>query len=87
MTKIYIYCLFEDGDTLYGVYSSLKSAHRDALKMANRGHRGVFIKLDDTVIEPTLKKVRNIFAGEFDIKIDYFSDSKKASVLKTKLKE
>lgn len=87
MTKIYIYCLFDDGDTLYGVYSSLKSAHRDALKLANRGSRGVFIRFNGERIEPTLKQVKTIFSGEFDIKINYHSEIKKVSLLKTKLKE
>ena len=87
MTKIYIYCLFEDGEVLSGVYSSLKSAHRDAMKIANKGNRGVFIRYNDMIVEPTLKQIRNIFAGEFDIKLNYFSDAKKVSILKTKLKE
>lgn len=87
MTKIYIYCLFERGDVLYGVYSSLKAAHRDALKLANAGARGVYINHDDETVVPSLKLVKNIFAGEFDVKVNYFSETKMVSVLKTKLKE
>ena len=87
MTKIYIYCLFEKDDVLHGVYSSLKAAHRDALKIANTGARGVYINHDDKMVTPTLKVVRNIFAGEFDVKLNYFSETKIVSVLKTKLKE
>ncbi len=87
MTKIYIYCLFEGGDVLHAVYSSLKSAHRDALKLANRGTRGVHIRYGDEKVEPTLKQIRNIFAGEFDIKVDYYSELTRVSILKTKLKE
>ena len=87
MTKIYIYCLFEKGDVLHGVYSSLKAAHRDALKIANTGARGVYINHDNKMVAPTLKVVRNIFAGEFDVKLNYFSETKIVSVLKTKLKE
>jgi hypothetical protein len=34
-----------------------------------------------------LKMIRNIFAGEFDIKLNYYSDDKMVTVLKTKLKE
>lgn len=87
MTKIYIYCLFEGGDTLYGVYSSLKAAHRDALKLSNSGGRGVYIRHEDKMVSPNLRLLRNIFAGEFDVKVSYFSDNKMVSVLKTKLKE
>ena len=35
MTNIYIYCVFDGVVNFMGVYSSLKSAHRDALKIAN----------------------------------------------------
>jgi hypothetical protein len=87
MTKIYIYCLFEGGDTLHGVYSSLKAAHRDALKLSNSGGRGVYIRHEDKMVSPNLRLLRNIFAGEFDVKVSYFSDNKMVSVLKTKLKE
>ena len=87
MTKIYIYCLFEAGDTLCGVYSSLKAAHRDALKLTNTGSRGVYINHDDKMVVPNLRLLRNIFAGEFDVKVNYFSETKMVTVLKTKLKE
>ena len=87
MTKIYIYCLFEGGDVLHGVYSSLKAAHRDALKLVNTGNRGVFINHNNQMVSPSLKLLRNIFAGEFDVKVSYFSDNKMVSILKTKLKE
>ena len=87
MTKIYIYCIFEGGDNFRGVYSSLKSAHRDALKMCNIGNRGVYIRQNGESVHPTLKMIRNIFAGEFDIKLNYYSDDKMITVLKTKLKE
>jgi len=87
MTKIYIYCLFEGGDVLRGVYSSLKAAHRDALKIVNTGDRGVYISHNDEMVVPNLRLLRNIFAGEFDVKVSYFSDNKMVSILKTKLKE
>jgi len=87
MTKIYTYCLLEGGDVLHGVYSSLKAAHRDALKLANTGTRGVHIRHEGSSIAPSLKLIRKIFAGEFDIRVDYYSDSKMVSILKTKLKE
>ena len=87
MTKIYIYCLFEGGDVLHGVYSSLKAVHRDALKICNTGGRGVYINHNNKTVVPSLKLLRNIFAGEFDVKVHYYSDGKMVSVLKTKLKE
>ena len=87
MTKIYIYCLLEGGDVLHGVYSSLKAAHRDALKLSNTGTRSVHIKHEGSSVVPSLKLIRNIFAGEFDIRVDYYSDNKMVSILKTKLKE
>ena len=87
MTKIYIYCIFVGGDVLHGVYSSLKTAHRDALKLANSGSRGVYKNHNGDTVKPDLKTLRNIFAGEFDIKVNYYSDNKMVSILKTKLKE
>ena len=38
MTNIYIYCVFDGAGIFLGVYSSLKAAHRDALRAANKGH-------------------------------------------------
>ena len=87
MTKIYIYCLFQEGDALVGVYSSLKSAHRDALKMCNRGSSGVYINHEGNPMRPELRLIRNIFKGEFDLKVDYFSQSTRVTILKTKLRE
>lgn len=46
MTKIYIYCLFDEKDVFWGVYSSLKAVHRDALKIANQGKFAVFMETD-----------------------------------------
>ena len=86
MTKIYIYCLFSD-NALTGVYSSLKSAHRDAVKQCNTGRHGVFVLEEGTSVPATLKAVKTLLTGEFDVKVDYFSDNKKVSVIKTKLKE
>lgn len=87
MTKIYIYCIFEGGDVLHSVYSSLKTAHRDAVKLCNTGTSGVYIKTGDASVKADLKTIRNIFAGEFDIKLNYYSDDKMVTILKTKLKE
>ena len=43
MTKIYVYCLFDTADNFMGAYSSLKAVHRDAIKLANRGHSSVYM--------------------------------------------
>ncbi len=87
MTKLYIYCLFEQGDIFHGVYSSLKSAHRDALKIANKGTSGVFIKYNGNSIPPTLPVLKKIFNGEVDVKIDYISSHSRSTIIKTKLRE
>ena len=87
MTKIYIYCLFQKRDVLLGVYSSLKSAHRDALKLCNKGTSGGYINHEGKPMRPDLRLVRNIFKGEFDLKVDYYSAITQATILKTKLRE
>ena len=87
MTKIYIYCLFEDDDVFVGVYSSLKAAHRDALRLCNKAGSGVYINYDNKSLKPALRLLRNIFKGEFDLKVNYFSNAKKVTILKTKLRE
>ena len=87
MTKIYIYCIFENNEALYGVYSSLKSAHRDAIKLANRQGSGVYVHFDGKSMQPDLRFLRNIFKGEIDIKIRYLSSRGKITILKTKLRE
>jgi len=87
LTKLYIYCLFEQDDIFHGVYSSLKSAHRDALKMANKGPTGVYIKYSGEYLAPTLPILKKIFNGEIDIKVEYISSAARATIIKTKLKE
>ncbi len=87
MTKIYIYCVFENNDTLYGVYSSIKSAHRDAIKLCNKSTGSVYINYQGKSMRPELTLLRNIFKGEVDLKVAYFSGSSKVTVLKTKLRE
>ncbi len=86
MTKIYIYCLFE-GERFAGVYSSLKSVHRDALKLCNRGTSPVYFVDEVRVEKPSLTRLRNFFRGHCDIKVDYRSDTHFVSIYKTKLKE
>ncbi len=87
MTKIYIYCVFDDEDVMHGVYSSLKSAHKDAIKLANRQGSGVYIVHDGKSMQPDLTFIRNIFKGEIDLKINYYSNKNKVTVLKTKLRD
>ena len=87
MTKIYIYCLFEKDDKFCGVYSSIKAAHRDALKICNKGGASVYLRTGETVEKPTVKLLRNIFKGEMDLKVTYHSDKTSVTILKTKLKE
>lgn len=87
MTKIYIYCIFENNEALHGVYSSIKSAHRDAVKLCNRGGSGVYINHRGKSMQPDLTLLRNIFKGEIDVKVDYFSGASRVTILKTKLKD
>lgn len=87
MTKLNIYCLFDKDDFLHGVYSSIKSVHRDALKLCNSGHSGVFVRYDNQSIRPNITLLRNIFKGEIDVKVFYYSDNTKITILKTSIKE
>ena len=87
MTNIYIYCVFEGDQVLHGVYSSIKAAHRDAVKLCNQGNSRVYIRHDGEGKIPTVTMLRNIFKGEMNIKIKYWSDAKSATILKTRLRE
>ena len=61
MTNIYIYCLFDEEDNFHGVYSSLKSVHRDALKIANSSNAGIYLETPGGMMQPSLKILRNTF--------------------------
>ena len=87
MTNIYTYCLFDNDGNFEGVYSSLKSANRDALKLANKGHGDVLMMSSDGWEGPSLKKLRNILKGSFDIVVVFKSSHAGARILKTKLSE
>lgn len=89
MTNIYIYCLFETTqiNSFRGVYSSLKSVHRDALKLANRGDTQVIMYYENEKIDPTLKNLRNTFKGVCDEYVDFKTNRTVVTVFKTKLKE
>ncbi len=87
MTKLNIYCLFDSDDALYGVYSSIKSVHRDALKLCNKGYSRVYLKHEGDAVTPNVTVLRNIFKGEIDVKVNYISDKSKITILKTSIKE
>ena len=87
MTKINIYCLFESDDNFYGVYSSMKAAHRDALKICNKGHSRIFLEIDGEYVPATLPSLRALLQGEIDKKVRYTSGKYTARLVKTKLKE
>jgi hypothetical protein len=87
MTKIYIYCVFEQNENLYGVYSSIKSAHKDAMKICNRDGSGVYVIHEEKSMQPNLTFIRNIFKGEIDLKVNYYSNKSMVTILKTKLRD
>jgi len=87
MTKIYIYCLFDQTGLFHGVYSSLKAVHRDALKIANRGNMPVQMETADRITTATLTGLRNAFKGHCDVTIRYRGGVYYADITKTKLKE
>jgi len=87
MTNIYIYCVFEKDEALYGVYSSSKAAHRDALKLCNIGRTPVYLNHEGKPIQPDVTLLRNIFKGAMDVKVTYHSDQSTATILKTRLRE
>jgi len=87
MTKLNIYCLFDRTGSLYAVYSSIKAVHRDALKLCNSGIFPVYVNYESEKKSPNPTLLRNIFKGETDVKIDYFSDNGKITILKTSLRE
>ena len=85
MTKIYTYCLFNEEDVFYGVYSSLKAIHRDALKLCNRGSSPVVMEGAEGIEAPSLTKLRNMLKGQCDVGVKYRSSASSAKILKTKL--
>lgn len=87
MTKINIYCLFDEKNELHGVYSSIKAVHRDALQLCNKGISGVYMREGGQMRKPSLTHLRNTFKGEMDVKINYISDAATVTILKTGLRE
>ena len=87
MTKINIYCLFDTQQSLHGVYSSVKAAHRDALQLCNTGHSAVYLKTEEGLVTPTVSILQNIFKGEIDVKVQYVSNKSNVTIIKTGLKE
>jgi len=86
VTKIYIYCLFDEKDVFCGAYSSLKAVHRDALKIANTGASSVFVETSAGPRKPSLSALRNTFKGKCEIWIRYRGGAS-SKIVKTKLKE
>ena len=87
MTNIYIYCVFDGAGTFMGVYSSLKNAHRDALKVANSGDSSVYIQTETGFAKPSLTFLRKTLKGRCDVVINYHGGKTTSKILKTKLKE
>jgi len=87
MTKIYIYCLFDEAGVFWGVYSSLKAVHRDALKLANKGAAPVYMETETGSTAPSLTTLRNVFKGKCGVGVKYRGGKNVATVIKTKLKE
>ena len=70
-----------------GVYSSIRAVHRDALKLANRGHSNVYMTHNDIVGAPSLTSLRNVFKGKCNVDVKYRTNSTSIRIYKTKLKE
>ena len=87
MTKIYTYCLFDHDNTFYGVYSSLKAVHRDAIKICNKSTSPVLMENGAQYDKPSLTSLRNRFKGRCDIVVRYRAGAHVAKILKTKLRE
>ena len=89
MTNIYIYCLFDgtNNRSFKGVYSSIKAAHRDAIKLANRGQTEVVIFSEGASSIATVSNLRNIFKGRCDVYVDYRTNRSVVTIYKTRLKE
>jgi len=88
MTNIYTYCLFDHEDRLHGVYSSLRSVHRDAMKLANRCRSDVYMELQRGVrLKPSLTELRNNLKGKCDVQVRYGAGPYVIKIIKTKLKE
>lgn len=87
MTKIYTYCLFDRDGTFYGVYSSLKAIHRDALKICNKAQTEVLMSFKGNPQTATLVNLRNTLKGQCDVQVVYYAGRYRARILKSKLKE
>ena len=87
MTKIYIYCLFDRFDKFLGVYSSLKTVHRDAVRYCNKGNSRVILQADGRFQDASLANLRNLFKGRVDYEVMYCNERQGVEVLKTNLTE
>ena len=87
MTKIYIYCLFDRFDKFLGVYSSLKTVHRDAVRYCNKGSSRVILQADGRFQDASLTNLRNLFKGRVNYEVMYCNERQGVKVLKTNLTE
>ena len=87
MTKIYIYCLFDRFDKFLGVYSSLKTVHRDAVRYCNKGNSRVILQADGIFQAAALANLRNLFKGRVNYEVMYCNERQGVKVLKTNLTE
>ena len=85
-TKINIYCLIEIDGNFRGVYSSLRAAHRDALKICNKGTRNVLVEVNGRYQKADFPDVRSLFQGEMDKTVRYVAGRHGVYLIKTKLK-
>ena len=79
--------MFDEADVFYGVYSSIKAVHRDALKITNKANFPVYMETPAGIVAPSLTILRNTFKGKCDIVVFYRAGRNMAKVIKTKLKE
>ena len=86
MTNIYIYCVFDGSGTFFGVYSSLKAAHRDALKIANQGNTSIYMQTEEGLREPSLGYLKNVLKGKCDVSVNYRGGAA-SKIVKTKIKQ
>jgi len=57
------------------------------MKICNKDGKGVYVIYDEKSMQPNLTFVRNIFKGEIDLKVNYYSNKSMVTILKTKLRD
>tara|TARA_B100000686_G_scaffold339677_1_gene414129 strand:+ start:283 stop:525 length:243 start_codon:yes stop_codon:yes gene_type:complete len=80
--------LFDWRGNFHGAYSSATAAHRDALKICNKGLGRVTMETREGPMMPTATLLRNAFKGAFDVQVVYSgAPGHQAKIIKTKLRE